>query len=99
MPTHELRVDGGGSTNDLAMQRVADVLGADTVRPRVTETTALGAAYLAGLQAGVWSGLDEVARLWMEQRRFVPAIGDADRDELRRVWTRAVERARGWAET
>ena len=70
----ELRVDGGASKDALAMQFVADILGVDVVRPRVTETTALGAACMAGLQAGVWSDLDAIERLWAEDRRFVPSM-------------------------
>ena len=92
----ELRVDGGASTNDLTMQFQADVLGVDVVRPRETETTALGAAYLAGLSAGVWNGTDELARLWQEQRRFRPRMPAAERTKLLAGWERAVERAARW---
>jgi len=88
----ELRVDGGAATNDLTMQFVADVLGVDVVRPRVTETTALGAAYLAGISAGVWRDVDDVATQWREARRFHPAIDQARRDALLAGWTAAVER-------
>jgi len=92
----ELRVDGGASTNDLTMQFQADVLGVDVVRPRETETTALGAAYLAGLSAGVWNGTDELARLWQEQRRFRPRMPAPERTKLLAGWERAVERAARW---
>jgi glycerol kinase len=92
----ELRVDGGASANDFAMQFQADILGVDVVRPRVIETTALGAAYLAGLQVGYWHDLDDVARQWQEQRRFHPAINDERRAPLIAGWQRALERARGW---
>jgi glycerol kinase len=90
----ELRVDGGASKDTLAMQFVADILGVDVVRPRVTETTALGAACMAGLQAGVWSDLDAIERLWTQDRRFAPAMDGALRDELLRGWHRAVQRTR-----
>ncbi len=91
----ELRVDGGGSRNDLLMQFQADVLGVPVVRPKVTETTALGAAYLAGLAVGYWSGESEIEALWQEDRRFEPRPVGA---ELMRGWHRAVERSKGWAE-
>jgi glycerol kinase len=93
----ELRVDGGASANDLTMQFQADLLGVPVVRPACIETTALGAAYLAGLQAGYWSDVETVARQWRADRRFAPSIGDARREELLRRWRRAVERSRGWA--
>ena len=73
-PLRELRVDGGASGDNLVMQFQADILGVDVVRPSITETTALGAAYLAGLQAGFWSDLDALERLWHEDRRFTPSI-------------------------
>ncbi len=93
----ELRVDGGASANDLAMQFQADVLGVPVVRPAVVETTALGAAYLAGLQSGYWPDVDAVARQWREHARFTPAMDGARRDVLAGQWRRAVERARAWA--
>lgn len=95
---HELRVDGGASKNALAMQFQADVLGAAVVRPAVIETTALGAAYLAGLHAGYWSGLDEVAEHWREDARFTPRMHAAQRDALVERWHRAVQCSRGWAQ-
>jgi glycerol kinase len=97
LPLRELRVDGGASRDDLAMQFQADVLGVDVVRPRITETTALGAAYLAGLQTGFWRDLDAIERLWQCERRFSPAIADDRRGALLAQWHRAVERARDWA--
>jgi glycerol kinase len=93
----ELRVDGGASANDLAMQFQADVLGVPVVRPACIETTALGTAYLAGLQTGFWSDVDTVARHWREDGRFTPAIDGARRDAMIARWRRAVERSRGWA--
>jgi glycerol kinase len=94
----ELRVDGGACSNDVAMQFQAGVLGVDVVRPRVTETTALGAAFMAGLHAGVWNDLDEVEALWQPERRFTPALDDARRTQLLANWHRAVERSRAWAQ-
>jgi glycerol kinase len=88
----ELRVDGGASRDDLAMQFQADVLGVDVVRPAVVETTALGAAYLAGLQAGYWSDFEAIERLWREERRFTPAIDAATRTRLVDGWHAAVAR-------
>jgi glycerol kinase len=92
----ELRVDGGAATNDLTMQFQADVLGVDVVRPRVTETTALGAAYLAGIAAGIWRDTADVATHWQEARRFRPRIDDGERERLIGEWHRAVDRAKRW---
>jgi glycerol kinase len=93
----ELRVDGGAARNDLLMQFQADVLGVPVVRPVVTETTALGAAYLAGLAVGFWESQQEIAAQWQAQRRFEPAMSEDERVERLNVWRRAVERARNWA--
>ena len=93
----ELRVDGGAARNDLLMQMQADILGVPVVRPAVTETTALGAAYLAGLATGFWSGLGEIASLWMAERRFEPMMCDDERQARLSQWRRAVERSRHWA--
>ncbi|MEO5534477.1 MAG: glycerol kinase GlpK [Pseudolysinimonas sp.] len=95
----ELRVDGGMVRNDLLMQLQADVLGIPVVRPVVTETTALGAAYAAGLAVGVWSGLDDLRARWREDRRWEPSINDDRRAELRRTWHKAVERTFGWIDS
>jgi glycerol kinase len=92
----ELRVDGGASRSDALMQIQADLLGRPVVRPRVTETTALGAAYLAGLGVGFWSDPSEIAGQWRADRRFEPSMAAAERDGLRERWRRAVERTRGW---
>ena len=97
LPIKELRVDGGMVANNVFLQLQADIAGARVVRPAVTETTALGAAYLAGLQAGYWSSQQEVADKWAEDRVFEPAIDDAARAQGYRGWKRAVERSRGWA--
>lgn len=93
----ELRVDGGASRNNLLMQMQADFLGVPVVRPQVTETTALGAAYLAGLATGFWAGVDELAAQWARDRQFEPALSvDARQAKLAR-WHQAVQRAKGWA--
>jgi len=92
-----LRADGGAASNDLLMQLQADLLGVVVERPAVTETTALGAAYLAGLAVGYWSGLDEIAAQWRQGAEYRPAMSAGRRDELYASWQRAVERARGWA--
>ncbi|MBI1886190.1 MAG: glycerol kinase GlpK [Chloroflexi bacterium] len=93
----ELRVDGGAAANDLLLQIQGDILGRDVVRPAVLETTALGAAYLAGLAVGFWEGQDDVARHWRVDRRFSPRMAAEEREGLYEGWKRAVERARGWA--
>jgi glycerol kinase len=93
----ELRVDGGASTNDALMQFQADLLGVPVVRPAVTETTALGAAYLAGLAVGYWSSAEEIAHQWKVDRRFEPSMPRADAERLRERWREAVSRARNWA--
>jgi glycerol kinase len=93
----ELRVDGGAAANDLLLQIQADVLGRDVVRPAVLETTALGAAYLAGLAVGFWKDPAEIAGNWREDRRFSPRMPPAEREERYAGWQRAVERAKGWA--
>ena len=86
----ELRVDGGACVNNLLMQFQADLLGIPVVRPQVIETTALGAAYLAGLAVGVWQGLDELAAQWQVERRFYPTLSRERADELMAGWERAV---------
>ena len=93
----ELRVDGGAAKNDLLLQLQADLLGVPVVRPRVVETTALGAAYLAGIAAGVWASRDEVAQQWQVERRFEPSICADERDARHAQWRRAVERSSDWA--
>ena len=96
VPLSELRADGGATGNDLLMQFQADLLGVPVLRPEVTETTALGAAYLAGLATGFWKGDAELASQWRVERRFEPAMPTSRADELRARWRRALERARGW---
>ena len=91
-----LRVDGGAAVNDLMMQFQADVLGVPVLRPRVTETTALGAAYLAGLATGFWSGESELRAQRQSDVRFEPRMAAAEVDERRNRWKEAVERSRRW---
>jgi glycerol kinase len=92
-----LRVDGGAVRNDFLMQFQADVLGVAVQRPVVTETTALGAAYLAGLAVGYWASQEEIAAQWAVERTFEPRMSADERDSLYAGWQRAVERARRWA--
>ena len=96
-PMKELRVDGGAARNDLLMQFQADLLGVPVVRPRVTETTALGAAYLAGLAVGFWRDEAELGALWQAEHRFEPAMTDDRRAVLFGDWHRAIQRTLGWA--
>jgi len=98
-PLAALRVDGGAAVNDLLMQFQADVLGVPVVRPAVTETTALGAAYLAGLATGFWAGPQELKAKREGDVRFEPRMDAEERGERRAVWARAVERAKGWSES
>ncbi|MBL8512175.1 MAG: glycerol kinase, partial [Betaproteobacteria bacterium] len=91
------RVDGGASANNLLMQIQADLLGLPVVRPQVTETTALGAAYLAGLATGFWKSLDEISELWAHERTFTPTLSQAEGALRLRTWQRAVERCKAWA--
>jgi glycerol kinase len=93
-----LKADGGMVYNELLMQFQADILGVPVVRPKVAETTALGAAYAAGLAVGYWSGLDELRRNWQMARTWEPAMGEEARSKLYRGWCRAVERSMRWLE-
>jgi glycerol kinase len=92
-PVSELRVDGGACVNDLLMQFQADLLGIPVLRPKVIETTALGAAYLAGLATGVWSGLDELAGQWQAERVFHPTLSRDRAEEAMARWEHAVRQA------
>jgi glycerol kinase len=94
----QLRVDGGMVRNEFLMQFQADILGVPVLRPRVTETTALGAAYLAGLAAGYWQDQDEIAANWAIDRTYEPRMSADARDRRYAGWRRAVERARHWTE-
>jgi glycerol kinase len=93
----ELRVDGGATANNLLMQFQADLLGVPVVRPRVQETTALGAAYLAGLAVGYWKNTDDIRANWRVDRRFEPAMTRERAAELTAGWDKAVKRSKGWA--
>ncbi len=94
----DLRVDGGMVANDALMQFQADILGIPVVRPKVTETTALGAAYAAGLAVGFWSDTDELAANWAEDKRWEPAMEEAERDRQLRLWKKAVTRTFDWVD-
>ena len=95
----ELRVDGGACSDDLLMQFQSDLLDVPVVRPRVAETTALGAAYLAGLAVGFWKDQTEIAKQWQVDRRFVPAFKPARRKQLCAGWTKALARAKAWEQS
>ncbi|MFZ4814149.1 MAG: glycerol kinase GlpK [Phototrophicaceae bacterium] len=94
-----LRVDGGAVRNDFLMQFQADILGVPVERPQVTETTALGAAYLAGLAVGYWDSLEQIAGQWKLDRTFTPSMSEDQREALYADWKRAVERSRGWVQS
>lgn len=98
VPLTELRVDGGMTHNSLLMQFQADLLGIPVVRPRTTETTAMGAAFVAGLAVGVWGSRDELADLWREDTRFLPQMDDRERHERLRMWKKAVSRTFDWVD-
>ena len=94
----ELRVDGGATANDTLLQFQADILGVPVVRPVVAETTALGAAYAAGLAVGFWGNLDDLAENWQEDRRWEPSMDDAEQGRLLRNWRKAVEKTLDWVD-
>ena len=94
----ELRVDGGATANDLLMQFQSDILNTIVVRPVVTETTALGAAYLAGLAVGYWETMEAIEFLWQADKKFSPAMNDESRIQLSKEWQRSVKTAKAWAE-
>ena len=98
VPIAQLRVDGGATINDLLMQYQSDILGCKVVRPEVTETTALGAAYLAGLAVGYWTDLEAIAAQWTAERTFSPTLDKAGRLEADARWNRAVRATLAWAE-
>jgi glycerol kinase len=91
----ELRADGGATANHWLMQFQSDVLGVPVLVPEIAETTALGAAYLAGIGTGIWT-IDQVARSWRERARYEPAMGADEREALLGQWRRALDRARAW---
>ena len=97
IPLAEIRVDGGATVNNLLMQFQSDLVGKKVVRPKITETTALGVAYLAGLAVGFWKDQNEIAALWAKDRIFVPSDGRDEAYARLQGWLRAVHRARDWA--
>ena len=92
----ELRVDGGATANNLLMQFQADILGIPIVRPKISETTALGVAYLAGLAVGYWNGHDDISDQWEIDKKFEPQMSSAQREELLNNWNKAVGRSKNW---
>ncbi|HST22033.1 MAG TPA: FGGY-family carbohydrate kinase, partial [Blastocatellia bacterium] len=94
----ELRVDGGAARNDFLMQFQADILGIPVVRPANTETTAAGAAYLAGLAVDFWSDVEELSEMWQREKTFEPDMKDKERKSLLEGWARAVGRAGNWVQ-
>ena len=97
-PLRQLKVDGGATVNDLLMQMQSDILGAEVVRPRIAETTSLGAAYAAGLAIGFWPGLDSLRQQWQVDKVWRPQIGETERVQGYTGWQKAVERTLGWVE-
>ncbi len=93
-----LKVDGGMVGNDMLMQFQADLLDVPVIRPAITETTVLGAAYAAGLAVGFWEDIDDVTRHWEQDRRFVPKMQGSRREELITGWEKALARSLGWVE-
>jgi glycerol kinase len=98
MNIQELRVDGGATANNHLMQFQADILDTKVVRPRITETTALGAAYLAGLAVGFWDSIDSISRQWQVDKTFSPAMDTGKRNNLTKGWQRAIKAAQAWTE-
>jgi glycerol kinase len=98
LKVRELRVDGGAAANDLLMQFQADLLGVPVVRPVVLETTAMGAAYLAGLGSGFWKDKREIDSQWKADAKFTSAMKNADRENRTKKWKRALERSKAWEE-
>ncbi len=98
MQIKEVRVDGGATINNYLMQFQADILNTDVIRPSITETTALGAAYLAGLAVGFWENIAEVQACWQKESTFSPAMDEEQRHDLRQQWARAIRTAQAWTE-
>jgi glycerol kinase len=96
MPIEELRVDGGASANDLLMQFQADISQVPVVRPKVIETTAIGAAFLAGLAVGFWADIEEIAKVWQTDKVFLPSMSADQADHRRARWAQALDRSRSW---
>jgi glycerol kinase len=98
MKIRELRVDGGATANNLLMQFQADIMETQVIRPKVTETTALGAAYLAGLATGFWDSIETIRKQWQEDAKFTPSMDAEKRTALTKDWQRAIRAAKAWAE-
>ncbi|MCW2817479.1 MAG: glpK, partial [Marmoricola sp.] len=98
VPLTELRVDGGMVVNETLMQFQADILGVDVVRPKVAETTALGAAYAAGLAVGYWANTDDITENWGEDKRWSPQMDEDERERLYRNWKKAVTKTLDWVD-
>jgi glycerol kinase len=98
VPLESLKVDGGMVVNETLMQFQADILGVPVIRPQVAETTALGAAYAAGLATGFWDSVDDLRNNWAEDKRWEPSMDDAKREELYKYWKKAVTRTFDWLE-
>jgi glycerol kinase len=98
LPIKEVRVDGGATINNHLMQFQSDILNTQVIRPQVTETTALGAAYLAGLAVGFWKNVDELQQYWQKDRTFSPTMPEAKRNDLQKNWKKAVKAAQAWSE-
>jgi glycerol kinase len=96
VPLESLRVDGGMVVNETLMQFQADILGVPVIRPQVAETTALGAAYAAGLATGFWNSEEDLRQNWAEDKRWNPSMDDAKREELYKYWKKAVTRTFDW---
>jgi glycerol kinase len=94
----ELRVDGGATRDSLLMQIQSDLLGVAVVRPKVSETTALGAAYLAGLAVGYWKDAESLRALWQADQRYLPGMEAKQREGIRAGWAKALTRAKNWVE-
>ena len=92
----ELRIDGGAAANDFLCRFQADVLGLHVKRPKILETTAIGAAFLAGLSVGVWKDQEQISKLWKQEKMFSPNISREDSARMMEEWGRAVERAKNW---
>jgi glycerol kinase len=98
LPVKEVRVDGGATVNNHLMQFQSDLLNTSVVRPMITETTALGAAYLAGLGVGFWNSIDELQQYWQKDKAFRPAMDEAKRNDLQRNWKKAIRAAQAWTD-
>ncbi|HKZ66893.1 MAG TPA: FGGY-family carbohydrate kinase, partial [Chitinophagaceae bacterium] len=96
LPIKEVRVDGGATVNNQLMQFQSDILNTQVIRPQVTETTALGAAYLAGLAVGYWNSIEELQQYWQKDKSFTPSMNDKKRNELQKNWKKAVKAAQAW---